>query len=370
MSREMNTADLLEAVESGYLAEVQRILKHNPDIDVDALNEIENTPFLEAIRKKHKPIIECLLAHGASVNGPVGAWRTPLQLACLVGKADIVSLLLEHGADVDGFSAHVRQTPLTEACGSNTKLDITRLLIDAGADLNGVGGDIAPLHHAAFNGNTEAVELLIQSGADVNILSSRGYGLPAGSTPLHFAAVRDSLDCINSLLAAGADSNIANSEGRTPLHLVALHSSFDVITALLDAGCDPLHQDNDGRTPLQHLYHARSRYMHFYNEKQFNMTTTLVAAGDRSWECVPTPCPGLEAAMLSVWQAAPDELPELVKRMENPPQTLIELYARMDDDDEMKKVVQEVLRVLHHHFAGFPHLKEDLLNSIFGLGTV
>ena len=53
-------------------------------------------------------------------------------------------------------------------------------------------------------------------------------------------------------------------------------------------------------------------------------------------------------------QAAPDELPELVKRMENPPQNLIELYARMDDDEEMKKVVHEVLRVLHRHYAGFP----------------
>ena len=66
-----------------------------------------------------------------------------------------------------------------------------------------------------------------------------------------------------------------------------------------------------------------------------------MAAGDRLWQCVPRPCPGLEAAMLSVWQAAPDELPELVKHMENSPQNLIELYARMDDDEEMKKVVQE-----------------------------
>ena len=71
----------------------------------------------------------------------------------------------------------------------------------------------------------------------------------------------------------------------------------------------------------------------------------------------------------SVWQAAPDELSKLVKRKENSAQNLIELYARMDDDEEMKKVVQEVLQVLHHHFAGFPHLKEHLLNSIFGFET-
>ena len=49
------------------------------------------------------------------------------------------------------------------------------------------------------------------------------------------------------------------------------------------------------------------------------MTTALVAAGDRSWQCVPTLCPGLEAALLSAWQAAADELPELVMCMENRP---------------------------------------------------
>ena len=68
--------------------------------------------------------------------------------------------------------------------------------------------------------------------------------------------------------------------------------------------------------------------------------------------------------MLSVWQAAPDELPELVKRMKNPPQNLIELFSRIGNE-EMKNVVQEVLRGLHCHFAGYPELKELFLNSIF-----
>ena len=91
----------------------------------------------------------------------------------------------------------------------------------------------------------------------------------------------------------------------------------------------------------------------------------LVVAGDRSWECMPTPCPGLEAAMLCVWQAAPDELPEVVKRLKNPPQSLIELFPRMAE--EMKKVVQEVLRGLHRHYAGYPEVKELLLKFIFNV---
>ena len=245
-------------------------------------------------------------------------------------------------------------------------LGIIQLLLNAGADVNGAGGEVAPLHWAADSGNSEAIELLIEAGADVNILSTEGDVLPAGDTPLHFATIHNESICVTTLLAAGADPNIADAEGRTPLHVAELGSSLENVKALLAAGSDPLHRDNQGRTPLNSVYEERRKFG--FSAKHFNIITALVAAGDRSWQCVPTPCPGLEAAMVSVWQAAPDELPELFKRMENPPQNLIELFPRMDDE-EMKKVVQEVLRVLHHHLAGFLHLKEQLLKDIFSLPT-
>ena len=368
----MNTEALVLAAFRDDLNEVQRILNDNPGIEVDTVDDIGYTPLLAAISMNRKPIIELLLAHGAAVNGPVGAFVTPLQQACNsdTARSDIVSLLIEHGAAVEATTAHRRRTPLSLACYWRTNLGIAQLLINSGADVNGGDGFIiAPLHEASVGGNTEAIELLIQSGADVNILSTEEWhNVPAGSTPLHFDARHaryDRLDCITQLLAAGADPNIINSAGQTPLHHAAWTSSVDVVNALLDAGCDPLHRDNDGRTPLQLFCESSKGYEEQFSAEHLHIITALVAAGDRSWECVPTPCPGLEAAMLSVWQAAPDELPELVKRMENPPQSLIELYARMDAE-EMKKVVQEVLRVLHHHFSGFPPLKKHLLKCIFG----
>ena len=70
----MNAAALFEAVQHIDLAEVQRILKHNPDIVVDALGQYRRTPLLIAIKNKQKPIVEVLLAHGAAANGPVGAF--------------------------------------------------------------------------------------------------------------------------------------------------------------------------------------------------------------------------------------------------------------------------------------------------------
>ena len=366
------TTALFRAVESGDLAEVNRLLEKYPGINVDALNYDGNTSLIWCIRNAHKPIVEVLLAHGAAVNGPVGARKTPLQQACYSDRAtsrsaQIVSLLLEFGADVDTFTARETRRPLTLACRSKFNLGIIQLLLNAGADVNGGGGIIAPLHQAAYAGNTEAIALLLQSGADVNILSNDSFSiLQAGSTPLHFAPKAKDLSCLNLLLKAGADPNISNTEGQTLLHYAASSSRVDFVNALLDAGCDLLQRDNRGRTPLQHLY-ERNRYIGV-SAKHFNNITAFVAAGDRSWECVPTPCPGLQRAMLSVWLNAPDELTELVKHMENPPQTLIELFPRMDE--EMKKVVQEVLRGLHHHFAGYPHLKEQLMKSIFDFATV
>ena len=390
----MNEEDyypLMDAIEQKDVVAVESFLQ-TPGIDVDFVSYTYReyyTPLNLAIHNHKENIVEVLLAHGAAVNGPDGAHITPLQQARDKETADenLVELLLDHGADVDAMTDYKRETPFTVACcNPHANLDIIQLLLNAGADANGGDGEIAPLHWTALYCNTEAIELLIEAGADVNILSTREYhvivhsAVAAGSTPLHWAVFKDfeNLDinlkkvtCVTTLLAAGADPNIANAEGKTPLHVAVGWSFGEVTIALLAGGSDPLHQDNHGRTPLRFCYEDfyEVRGIRDFSADEFNIITALVAAGDRLWQCVPRPCPGLEAAMLSVWQAAPDELPELVKHMENSPQNLIELYVRMNDE-EMKKVVQEVLRGLHRHYAGFPHLKDQLLKAIFGFTTI
>ena len=364
---------LFDAITIGDLAEVESFLQ-TPGVDVDINIEEEYgeedayTPLIRAIGCNQKSIVEVLLAHGAAVNGVDSAESTPLQVACWQDNAnkEIVKLLLEHGAEIDAFMGRFEMTPLTLACNAKANVGIVQLLLNAGADANGGNGEIAPLHEAAKFKNIKALKLLIKAGADVNIQATVDYYLPAESTPLHFAARTGNIVSVATLLAAGADPNITNEDGETPLHSTELRPSADIVNALLAAGCDPLHRDNDGRTPLQLFFNQRRNRN--FSASHFKIITALVAAGDRSWGCVPTPCPGLEAAMLSVWQDAPEELPELVKRLKDPPQNLIELYARIHNK-EMKKVVQEVLRVLHHHFSGFPHLKEHLLYTIFGFTT-
>ena len=189
---------LLPAREGGDVAAVESFLQ-TPGVDVDFIFEIGDvrfvlkwTPLTRAIRLNQQTIVEVLLAHSASVNGPVGAFMTPLQEACnedLVSK-DIVNLLLQHGADVDATTVDVARTPLTRACRWRINLGIVQLLMHAGADVNGGGDAVAPLHCASWSGNIEAIELLIEAGADVNRVLTDDHDAQAGSTPLLWAASR------------------------------------------------------------------------------------------------------------------------------------------------------------------------------------
>ena len=113
---------LLAGAEYGDVAAVERFLQ-TPGIDVDFTfdprdDEGISTPLNWFIRHNQEAIVEVLLAHGAAVNGAVGTWKTPLQMACDDDYAnkDIVKVLLEHGAEVDAMAANDRLTPLSYAC--------------------------------------------------------------------------------------------------------------------------------------------------------------------------------------------------------------------------------------------------------------
>ena len=71
---------------------------------------------------------------------------------------------------------------------------------------------VNPLGHWCSENRSDIVDLLIASGANINIQS-----IPYEYTPLHFACGDGFVNIINSLLIAGADTNICNYEGKTPM---------------------------------------------------------------------------------------------------------------------------------------------------------
>ena len=124
----------------------------------------------------------------------------------------------------------------------------------------GSGGDLlydpdeSPLMHAADKGDTEEVQRLLHSGANVNEKDQRGQ------TPLIHACLRGnaSPELINTLLRAGADVDAKDRHGRTPLFLAvqsppvngARRQQMGVVTALLGAHADVNAKDANGDTAL------------------------------------------------------------------------------------------------------------------------
>jgi ankyrin repeat protein len=75
---------------------------------------------------------------------------------------------------------------------------------------------LTPLYWAASQGNTFAVRLLLQAGADINIVDN------GGNTPLHMACRAGSRTCAEALTIAGADIHKRLPNGYQCIHLAAM----------------------------------------------------------------------------------------------------------------------------------------------------
>ena len=100
------------------------------------------------------------------------------------------------------------------------------------------------LNSAARMGNTDAVQALIDAGANVDAKDEYGW------TALMEAAARGHTATVQALLEGGADVNAKEKEGSTALMWAAFWGHTDTVQALLDAGADINATNNEGETAL------------------------------------------------------------------------------------------------------------------------
>ena len=87
-----------------------------------------------------------------------------------------------------------------------------------------------PIHTAAQNGYTRIIELLLQSGCDINLKDS------TGSTPLHVSAAEGHAEVVRLLVNQGSDINAIDNLGWTPIHLATRNGHADCVELLLKLG--------------------------------------------------------------------------------------------------------------------------------------
>jgi ankyrin repeat protein len=204
-----------------------------------ALNERDETgalPLVEAAYGPHLRIIQCLIAHGASVNAADALGMTPL-LAVAQAPAGAWASVLEAARFLvnTGASANVRDaggnTPVMWALVKGDEAVAAFLVTDAHANVNLRDKNLrTALMYAAVLGNSRMADLLASRGSAVNVHDA------AGRTALNYAIQRGDLATIKVLVAHHADVAEPDQGGHTPAWYAARH----LLAALnLDPGLAP-----------------------------------------------------------------------------------------------------------------------------------
>lgn len=162
----------------------------------------------------------------AMVNTCDSLKRTPLHWAAANGHNGIILLLLKSGAKAEQMDSN-NLTPLELALQSGNSEAVLTLIGEC--ELKNRW-----LEMAVIGGHTAVVELLLKRRADVNAVSSTTeYG-----SALHAAAYRGDEEIVQVLLDVNANVNLFRDKFGTPLQVAAFQGNLGVVTLLLDHNAD------------------------------------------------------------------------------------------------------------------------------------
>jgi N-acyl-D-amino-acid deacylase len=234
---------LMYAAALGSLESMRILLDAGADPNV--ANNFAATPLMWCAGDAAK--VRLLLSKGAQADARSKLGRTPLLIAAAYdGATEAARLLIEKGADVNARDEG-GMSVLEQAAGSN-HIALVRLLLARGAAVNTAdGGGFTPLMAAAGNGDRNAamVKLLIEHGATVNDKSGDTLELVKNGpialgrlTALQLAAGQGDYEAVEALVNAGADVNALDVRKANSLVFAVAtdHANPKIVELLLAKG--------------------------------------------------------------------------------------------------------------------------------------
>ena len=227
------------------------------DNDPNAVDDQGRSPMHLAALEGRLEVIAALAVAGADPDALDGKGRTPLHLVAYFGtNPETVAALVQAGADLAAPDSKGR-TPLQFAEKFSETPAIVAALRDAVAAATApperdpsaaaaASVACADWNTARFfrNATTEDLARCLAT-EDPNARNQ------SGRTPMHYAAQGALPALVLTLAEAGAEPNAPDGKGGwTPLHLAAWFSTTpSVVAALLAVGADPAARDKAGKTP-------------------------------------------------------------------------------------------------------------------------
>ena len=198
-----NESALVKAIKLCYSDCTESLVKAGAYVNViiSNLQRYNNVSMTQSVILGDEKFAEQLAYAGAVVSKVTTNDQTALSVAVHRGDYDLVKLLTSAGADMnDGCLAHVAEI------GNCEMLEV---LLQTGADVNQVyANDETALIISVWEGHHRCAELLLQAGADVNSISV------FCETPLIGAVHHGNIKLVKMLLKAGACINQLNNQGQ------------------------------------------------------------------------------------------------------------------------------------------------------------
>jgi len=247
--RSVRSTKLEAAIKQSNIRETRSLL--NSGVDPNFRDSDGKTPLITAVIIGRADMVRLLLSNHADPEGRGKEGMTPLIAAAWLGSVDSMNLILNAHANINSVDA-TGMSALLVAC-NRCAIAPVRLLLNRGANVHYIDGTFSPLNsvvsgvvNRAQDASVLAVaNALLDHGADIN--SEQDHG----DTPLMGAMRNRDTMLTRLLIDRGADVNlIGRSHPESPLMLAVKVNDIPTATLLIDHGAKVAFTLQNGESAL------------------------------------------------------------------------------------------------------------------------
>jgi len=230
-----NSVDMIHAAEADDIEKIEKLLAQG--FSINSVNSLGHTPLYVATWQGRFKVVLYLLTNNADTSVQVKSGDSLMHAAVFSSKKELIMALRLKGVPTNSLNRD-NIAPFQFALQLGLTEIAYELIIDDKSE--------TPLVRAVLAGDRQEVMQLIQNNASIDQCGSNGMA------PLHIAAFIGDADMADILMEKGATPGIKDSREATPLHLAVQSGARGIVSSLLKKNNSLAQEcDKDNYAPIE-----------------------------------------------------------------------------------------------------------------------